>query len=141
MAAAKRPLVITGRGAHGAGEELVRFLDASGAVYLDTQESRGLVPSDHPSVVGAVRGRAMQEADLVVVIGRKLDYQLGYGSPAVFPAGSLHPHRRLLGRAAGEPAGEVELFASPAAALAALSMALKGHTAGRRRRLDRGAPE
>jgi acetolactate synthase-1/2/3 large subunit len=27
----------------------------------------------------------MAEADLVVTIGRKLDYQLGYGSPAAFP--------------------------------------------------------
>src|SRR5262249_42703361 len=85
LAAANRPLVITGRGAIGAAEELLSFLDASGAVYLDTQESRGLVPSAHPSVVGAMRGRAMREADLVVVVGRKLDYQLGYGSPAVFP--------------------------------------------------------
>jgi acetolactate synthase-1/2/3 large subunit len=84
LAAAKRPLVISGRGAMGAGSQLVRFLDASGSVYLDTQESRGLVPSGHASVVGALRGRAMQEADVVVVIGRKLDYQLGYGSPAVF---------------------------------------------------------
>ena len=82
---ARRPLVVTGRGARNAGEELVRLLDASGALYLDTQESRGLVPSDHPSFVGAVRAAAMTEADLVFVIGRKLDYQLGYGSPAVFP--------------------------------------------------------
>jgi hypothetical protein len=28
---------------------------------------------------------AMTEADVVLVVGRKLDYQLGYGSPAVFP--------------------------------------------------------
>jgi len=128
LAAAKRPLVITGRGAMRAGEELVRFLDASGAVYLDTQESRGLVRSGHASVVGAVRGRAMQESDVVVVIGRKLDYQLGYGSPAVFPharfiriadcSEELRENRR----------GEVELFGSPAAALAALSIVLKGHT-------------
>ena len=27
----------------------------------------------------------MTEADVVLIIGRKLDYQLGYGSPAVFP--------------------------------------------------------
>ena len=27
----------------------------------------------------------MSEADVVLLIGRKLDYQLGYGSPAVFP--------------------------------------------------------
>jgi acetolactate synthase-1/2/3 large subunit len=41
---AKRPLVITGRGARQASAALVRFLDATGALYLDTQESRGLVP-------------------------------------------------------------------------------------------------
>src|SRR5450631_1062166 len=45
---AKRPLVITGRGARQSGEALVRLLDATGALYLDTQESRGLVPGDHP---------------------------------------------------------------------------------------------
>ena len=41
---AKRPLVVTGRGARQAGPEIVRLLDALGAVYLDTQESRGLIP-------------------------------------------------------------------------------------------------
>jgi acetolactate synthase-1/2/3 large subunit len=44
-----------GRGAMGNAAELVRFLDASGALYLDTQESRGLVPAAHASYVGAVR--------------------------------------------------------------------------------------
>ena len=61
-----------------------------------------------------MRGRAMQEADLVVVVGRKLDYQTGYGSPAVFRNArfiriadnweELRENRR----------GEVELFADPA---------------------------
>ena len=107
---ARRPLVITGRGARGAEAALVRLLDASGALYLDTQESRGLVPLDHPSFAGAVRAQAMTEADLVVMVGRKLDYQLGYGSPAVFPnarfiriadtAGELIDNRR---GAAGDP--------------------------------------
>jgi acetolactate synthase-1/2/3 large subunit len=82
---AKRPLVISGRGAKGAGASLVRLLDALGAAYLDTQESRGLVPAGHPAQAGAMRGRAMAEADLVLLLGRKLDYQLGYGSPAAFP--------------------------------------------------------
>ena len=82
---AKRPLVITGRGARQAGRALVRLLDATGALYLDTQESRGLVPSDHPSVVAGARAAAMNDADVVLLIGRKLDYQMGYGSPAVFP--------------------------------------------------------
>ncbi|MBV8522055.1 MAG: thiamine pyrophosphate-binding protein [Acetobacteraceae bacterium] len=55
---AKRPLILTGRGARRAGPAILRLLDRLGAVYLDTQESRGLVPNDHPSVVGAMRGRA-----------------------------------------------------------------------------------
>ncbi len=90
---AKRPVVITGRGARQAGSALVRLLDATGALYLDTQESRGLVPADHPSTVGAVRAAAMTDADVVLLIGRKLDYQVGYGSPAVFPECALHPDR------------------------------------------------
>src|SRR6185436_14753330 len=66
VATAARPLVISGRGAMGNTAALVRFLDATGALYLDTQESRGLVPAAHASYVGAVRARAMKEADLVV---------------------------------------------------------------------------
>lgn len=118
---ARRPLVVTGRGARGADAALVHLLDACGAVYLDTQESRGLVPGEHPAFVGAMRAAAMTDADTVVVIGRKLDYQLGYGSPAVFPnarrfiriadtAGELVDNRR----------GTPELLATPALALDAI---------------------
>ena len=87
--------MISGRGARGSGHSLQKLLDATGGLYLDTQESRGLVPDEHASVVGAVRGTAMREADLVVTIGRKLDYQLGYGSSAVFPKARLRCHLRL----------------------------------------------
>ncbi|MEP7275187.1 MAG: thiamine pyrophosphate-binding protein [Betaproteobacteria bacterium] len=124
LRAARRPLVLSGRGALHAGDALLRFLDRSGALYLDTQESRGLVPAGHPSMVGALRGRAMHEADLVVVVGRKLDYQVGYGSPAVFPNArflriadnweELRENRR----------GDAELLADPARALAALADAI-----------------
>ena len=122
---ARRPLIVTGRGARGTGVALTRLLDASGAVYLDTQESRGLVDGAHASVVGAVRARAMQEADLVLVVGRKLDYQMGYGSPAVFKqakfiriadhADELRDNRR----------GEVELLADAGLGMAAIADVLK----------------
>jgi acetolactate synthase-1/2/3 large subunit len=126
---ARRPLVITGRGALGAGGALTRLLDASGAVYLDTQESRGLVSPEHAAFVGAMRARAMQEADLVLVVGRKLDYQVAYGSPAVFRqarflriadnAEELRDNRR----------GEVELLADAALALDALAAELRAPAA------------
>jgi acetolactate synthase-1/2/3 large subunit len=124
IAAARRPLVITGRGAQGAGEAVVKLLDSSGAVYLDTQESRGLVPREHGAVVGAMRGRATQEADLVVVVGRKLDYQLGYGSPAVMPRAAIVRIGDNAEEVRENRRGVAELFATPALALEALAAAL-----------------
>jgi acetolactate synthase-1/2/3 large subunit len=121
---ARRPLVITGRGARGAGPALTRLLDASGALYLDTQESRGLVPLDHPAFVGAVRAQAMTEADLVLVVGRKLDYQLGYGSPAVFPNGRFIRIADNAGELIDNRRGAPEILATPALALDAIVAAM-----------------
>lgn len=81
---AQRPLFISGRGARGAGPALQALLTRLGAAYLDTGESKGLVPDDHPSVVAAMRGSVMGQSDLVITLGRRLDFQLAFGSPAVF---------------------------------------------------------
>ena len=117
---ARRPLFISGRGARGAGDALVRLLDRLNALYLDTAESRGLVSEEHSSVVAAMRGSVMGEADLIVTVGRRLDFQLAYGSPAVFHdaqfvriadcASELRDNRR----------GAAEILATPAAALEAI---------------------
>jgi acetolactate synthase-1/2/3 large subunit len=124
LRAAKRPLVVTGRGARQSAAALVRLLDASGALYLDTQESRGRVPGSHPSVVGAVRAKAMLEADLVLVVGRKLDYQMAYGSPAVFKAARFVRIADHADELRDNRRGEVELLADPTLALDALAAAL-----------------
>ena len=81
---AKRPLVISGRGAKFSSQALSELLSRLGAAYLDTGESKGLVPESHPSVVAAMRGVVMKQADVVLTLGRRLDFQLAYGSPAVF---------------------------------------------------------
>ncbi len=129
--AAKRPLVVSGRGARGAGPAIQQFLDASNALYLDTQESRGLVPAEHPSVVGAVRAAAMAQADLVITLGRKLDYQLGFGSPAVFPDARFVRIADTTGELIDNRRGTPEILAPVDIALAALSEAL-GTDAGQR---------
>jgi acetolactate synthase-1/2/3 large subunit len=117
---ARHPLVITGRGARNAGDALIRFLNASGAFYLDTQESRGLVPPEHPSFAGAVRAAVMSSADVVIVIGRKLDYQLGYGSPAVFPKARFIRIADSAGELIDNRRGAPEILASPELALDAM---------------------
>src|SRR5262245_28541869 len=117
---AKRPLVMTGRGARSTGAALKRLLDATGALYLDTQESRGLVSADHPATVAAARAAAMAEADVVLLIGRKLDYQVGYGSPAVFPRARFIRLSDAPGELIDNRRGQPELLATPALAIDAM---------------------
>jgi acetolactate synthase-1/2/3 large subunit len=117
---AKRPVVVTGRGARGAGAALVRLLDRTGALYLDTQESRGLVPPEHPASAAGARAAAMSEADVVLLVGRKLDYQVGYGSPAVFPHARVIRIADTAGELVDNRRGRPELLASPRLALDAM---------------------
>ncbi len=128
--AARRPLVVSGRGAVGSGDALVRFLDATGAVYLDTQESRGLIPAEHPSVVGAVRAAAMTQADLVITLGRRLDYQLGFGSPAVFGDARIMRIADTAGELIDNRRGDPEILASVGPTLDAVTDALNGAGGG-----------
>jgi len=127
---AKRPIVITGRGARQTGSALVRLLDATGALYLDTQESRGLVPADHPSTAAAVRAAAMTDADVVLLIGRKLDYQVGYGSPAVFPNARFIRISDNPGELIDNRRGQPELLASPHLVLEAMVTAAGNREGG-----------
>ena len=117
---AERPLVISGRGARGGGETLVKLLDALGAVYLDTGESRGLVPEEHPSVISALRSKAMDQADLVLTLGRRLDFQLAYGSRAVFPHAQFLRVADTTAELSDNRIGDVSVFGTPQVVLECL---------------------
>lgn len=125
---ARRPLVISGRGARGAGRELVALLDALGAPYLDTGESKGLVPDRHPSVVAAMRGSVMSEADVVLTVGRRLDFQLGYGSPAIFGNAQFVRISDTPSELRDNRRGAAEVLAPVDLALTALLAAARGRT-------------
>ena len=117
---AKRPLFISGRGAQGAGQALSELLSLTGAAYLDTGESRGLVSDEHPSVVAAMRGTVMGQADLVVTVGRRLDFQLAYGSPAVFGQARFLRIADCAAELRDNRQGDVAMLCSPALALQAM---------------------
>jgi acetolactate synthase-1/2/3 large subunit len=120
---ARRPLFISGRGARRAGASLVRLLDRVQGVYLDTGESRGLVPDDHPSVVAAMRGSVMGDADVIITVGRRLDFQLGYGSPAVFGDAKLLRLADCAAELRDNRRGTVEILASVDDAIGAMLQA------------------
>ena len=106
-------MLISGRGARNSGTDLENFLSKTGILYLDTQDSRGLISSQHNSNVFAARSKVMSEADLVILVGRKLDYQLAYGSPAIFRNATFmrisdNPYE-LVDNRRGEP----EIYAEP----------------------------
>jgi acetolactate synthase-1/2/3 large subunit len=117
----RRPLAIGGRGVQGAGAALEKFLQMSGCLYLDTRESRGTLSPDNPCSIPALRGRAIAEADLVITLGRRLDFELAYGSGAVF---SESARFLRIGRSAEELSenrcGDVEVSADVDATLEAL---------------------
>ncbi len=117
---AKRPLVISGRGAKDSAAPLRELLSRVGAVYLDTGESKGLVPDTHPSVVAAMRGTVMGQADLVITVGRRLDFQLAYGSPAVFGEAKFLRIADCAAELRDNRRGAVEILATPKLALQAL---------------------
>jgi acetolactate synthase-1/2/3 large subunit len=124
LLAAKRPLFISGRGARGSGATLGHLLDRLDALYLDTGESRGLLPDSHRAVVAAMRGSVMTEADLIVTVGRRLDFQLAYGSPAVFGEAKFLRIADCAGELRDNRRGAAEIFATPSVALEALLAAI-----------------
>src|SRR6478672_11849323 len=130
---ARRALLISGRGARGAGPELISMLDRLGAVYLDTGESRGLVPDGHPSVVGAMRGAVMSDADVVLTVGRRLDFRLAYGSPSVFQGAKFERIGDTQFEMRDNRRGAVEILASPAETL----RAMVEHDGNRESKVDR----
>jgi len=124
---AKRPLFISGRGAQGAGPALGALLSRLNAAYLDTGESRGLISDDHPSVVGAMRGTVMGQADLVITVGRRLDFQLAYGSPAVFGDARFLRIADCAAELRDNRHGDLGMLCNPALALQAILDAAPAH--------------
>ncbi len=81
LRSAKRPLVIVGKGAaYARAEDEVRaFLAATGLPFLPTPMGKGVVPDDHPNSVAPARSHALREADLIVLIGARLNWILHFG--------------------------------------------------------------
>lgn len=86
LEAAERPVLISGVGVLNSGVEdtLRQFVEAAGIPYLDTAESRGYVPGTHPMNVSAARSKAVGEADTIVLLGKRLDFTMAFGSDVFF---------------------------------------------------------
>ncbi len=90
---AERPLVIAGAGAWwaDAGDELQSFIERAQLPLYTITLARGVVSDDHPLCFGyadptlnKAADTILKQADLVVVLGKRIDYRLRLGGPAAF---------------------------------------------------------
>ena len=86
LRSAKRPLVIIGKGAaYARAEESVRsFIETTQLPFLPTPMGKGVVPDDHECAVSPARSFALQNTDLVLLIGARLNWILHFGLPPRF---------------------------------------------------------
>ena len=80
---AERPALVCGSGVlwSEASEQLQAWVDRSGIPFWTTPQGRGVIPEDHPLCFLSARATAFREADLVFVIGTRLNYVIDYGRP------------------------------------------------------------
>jgi len=78
---AKRPLVIFGKGAaYAQADETIRsFVETSGIPFLQMSMAKGLLPDTHPLSAGAARSMVLKDADVVMLVGARLNWLLSHG--------------------------------------------------------------
>ena len=78
---AKRPLIILGKGAaYAQADEAVKALiETSGIPYLPMSMAKGLLPDTHAQCASAARSYVLAEADVVMLIGARLNWLLSHG--------------------------------------------------------------
>jgi acetolactate synthase-1/2/3 large subunit len=113
LRAAKRPVVIAGSGVWWSGAEnaLREFIQRTQIPLYTITMARGTVPDDHPLCMGyadpalnyAVH-TVFREADLFLVVGKRIDYRLALGGTRLFPADAkfiqidIHPQELGMNR-------------------------------------------
>jgi acetolactate synthase-1/2/3 large subunit len=106
LSGAERPLAIAGAGVWwaDAGRELAAFAEHCQIPVFTISMARGVISDEHPMCFGyadpalsRAAAKALQEADVVLVLGKRIDFRLGLGSPRVIPSAAkviqvdIHP--------------------------------------------------
>src|SRR5436190_360397 len=81
LKAAKRPLIILGKGAAyaQADADIRKFVEKSGVPFLPMSMGKGLLPDTHPQCAGAARSTVLKDSDVVMLIGARLNWLLSHG--------------------------------------------------------------
>ncbi len=78
---AKRPLILLGKGAAyaQADADIRTLVEKSGIPYLPMSMAKGLLPDTHGQSASAARSYVLAEADVVMLVGARLNWLLSHG--------------------------------------------------------------
>ena len=81
LKSAKRPLIILGKGAAyaQADADIRALVEKTGIPYLPMSMAKGLLPDTHEQSASAARSYVLPEADVVMLIGARLNWLLSHG--------------------------------------------------------------
>jgi thiamine pyrophosphate-dependent acetolactate synthase large subunit-like protein len=88
IASAKKPIIASGGGViwSRAWNEMRQFVEKSGIPFYTTPQGRGVVPDDHPYSYLTMRSTAFRDADLIIILGTRMNYIIGHAAPPRFGA-------------------------------------------------------
>jgi acetolactate synthase-1/2/3 large subunit len=134
---AERPVVVAGAAARFGvdGAALQRLIETIQAPLFTVEHARGLVSDEHPLVLGYADGalneaaRAFGRADVVLLLGKKLDFRIGFGRPPAIAADAkviqVEPTPAEIGRNRGVDVG---ILGDIGVVVAQLAAAAQGRT-------------
>ncbi|RRH86617.1 oxalyl-CoA decarboxylase [Variovorax beijingensis] len=78
---AKKPLILLGKGAAyaQADADIRALVEKTGIPYLPMSMAKGLLPDTHAQSAAAARSYVLQEADVVMLVGARLNWLLSHG--------------------------------------------------------------
>ena len=80
---AERPLILVGKGMAWANaeSEVRSFIEKTQVPFLRSPMGKGVMPDDHPLSVAAARTMALQNADVVFLMGARFNWIFHFGQP------------------------------------------------------------
>ena len=85
---AKQPIVVSGSGVlwSQAWDDMKALIEKAGIPFFTTPQGRGVLPDDHPLSFLTMRSAAFRDADLILILGTRMNYIIGHAAPPRFGA-------------------------------------------------------
>ncbi|KAL4969354.1 indolepyruvate decarboxylase family protein [Aspergillus stella-maris] len=111
LRSARAPLVIVGKGAAYAHAEagIRKLVDTTQIPFLPTPVGKGVVPDSHPLNASSARSAALKNADVVLLLGARLNWILHFGETPKWASSAKIIQVDICAEEIGRNAGNSEL--------------------------------